>query len=71
MADIKAYRSQSHSLSNAQVIGCDRDFDGGRIIAREMVDSLALELVDQHLVAGSVSLYVGYSVTREERDAMP
>jgi len=70
MADIKAYRSQSHSLSTAQVVGCDRDFDGGRIIAKEMVDSLVLDLVDQHLVATSVSLYVGYSITREEREAM-
>ena len=70
MADIKAYRSQSHSLSNAQVLGCDRDFGGGRIIASEMADSLALELVDQRLVASSVSLYVGYALTREEREAM-
>ncbi len=70
MADIKAYRSQSHSLSNAQVLGCDRDFDGGRIIASEMADSLALELVDQRLVASSVSLYVGYALTRGEREAM-
>ena len=67
MADIKAYRSGSHSVSTAQVLGCNRDFAGARIIAREMADSLALDLVDQRLVASGVNLYVGYDLSAEER----
>ena len=67
MADIKAYRSGSHSVSTAQVLGCNRDFAGARIIAREMADSLALDLVDQRIVASGVNLYVGYDLSAEER----
>ncbi|MCI6273493.1 MAG: DNA repair protein [Coriobacteriaceae bacterium] len=67
MADIKAYRPGSHSVSTAQVLGRNRDFVGARIIAREMADALALDLVEQRLVASGVSLYVGYDLSSEER----
>lgn len=67
MADIKAYRPGSHSVSTAQVLGRNRDFAGARIIAREMADALALDLVEQRLVASGVSLYVGYDLSSEER----
>ena len=66
IADIKGYRGKSHSLSAGQVLGHDYDFDGGLLIAKEMADQLALELVDP---AGGtlVSLAVGYRATHEER----
>ena len=67
MADIKAYRPGSHSVSTAQVLGRNRDFAGARIITREMADALALDLVEQRLVASGVSLYVGYDLSSEER----
>lgn len=67
MADIKAYRSGSHSVSTAQVLGCSRGFDGARIICRAMADALALDLVEQRLVASGVSLFAGYDLSPEER----
>lgn len=67
MADIKAYKPRTHCLDSAQVFGCDRDFKGARLVAREMAEALALELVDRGLVAGCVGVYVGYAMTQEER----
>lgn len=67
IADIKGYRHKSHSLSAGQVLGCDYDFDGGLLIAKEMADQLALELVDSEQVARAVNLAVGYRATPEER----
>ena len=69
IADIKGYRNKSHSLSAGQVLGCDYDFDGGLLIAKEMADQLALELVDSGQVARAINLIVGYRATPEERKA--
>lgn len=40
---------------------CDYNFDDGLLVVKEMVDALCLDLVDQELVTGSVTLHVGYS----------
>ena len=67
MADIKAYRSQSHSLANGQVLSHDVDYEGGLLIAKEMADQLVMDLVAQGRVARSLHLDLGYRATREER----
>ncbi len=64
---IKGYRPQSHSISAGQVLGCDYSFESGLLIAKEMADQLALELVDSSQVARAVSLSVGYRATPDER----
>ncbi len=64
---IKGYRPQSHSISAGQVLGCDYSFESGLLIAKEMADQLALELVDSFQVACAVSLSVGYRATPDER----
>lgn len=70
MADIKAYKAHGKSLTTAQVLGCDRDFEGGFTIAKEMADDLALQLVERGLVARSLTLGVGYRASVEERAAL-
>ena len=58
---IRAYQPQAHSLSNGQILPGDYTFDDARIVLREMVDALALELLEQRLVTSHVSLTVGYA----------
>lgn len=60
MADVKAYKPETNSLSNGQVLQCAYDFGKARVVAREMADTLALELLDKHLVGDQVVLTVGY-----------
>ena len=60
IADIKAYRSKSRSLTNAQVLQPHKyTSENGLLIAKEMCDQLSLELVEQGLVCGSVTFAVG------------
>ena len=66
IADIKGYKHKSHSVSAGQVLGCDLDFAGGLLIAKEMADQLALELVKSGQVARAVNLTVGYRAGDEE-----
>ena len=61
MADIKAYRPSGKSLNRGQVLTRDYSFEEGRIIVREMAESLALELCEQGLSASSVDLVLGYA----------
>jgi len=62
MADIKAYRPASNSISAGQVLQQPYVFEKGKLIVREMTDSLVLELVDKGLVTDQMELTVGYDV---------
>ena len=62
MADIKAYRPESNSLSTGQVLQCPYDFKKGRLIIREMADSLAMDLFSKGLVADQLTVTVGYDM---------
>ena len=64
IADIHAYEPSAHSLGNGQVLPCDYSFEEARDVLKEMVDQLVLDLVEKGLVAGSISLYVGYAKGR-------
>lgn len=70
IADIKAYRSKDKSLSSGQVLGQDRDFAGGLLVAKEMADDLALQLVEKGLVARGVSIAIGYRLSAVEKDEL-
>lgn len=60
IADIKAYKSQAQSISSGQVLACSYGFDEGRLIIKEMMDLLCLELVEKNLITKSVTLHIGY-----------
>ena len=64
IADIKAYRSKTKSLSSSQVLMRDYKFAEGELIAKEMSDQLCLDMAARKLTTESVSLYVGYSHTQ-------
>jgi DNA polymerase V len=62
IADIKAYRPQTNSLGSGQVLQCPYSCEKTRLIVREMVDLLALDLVDKHVVTDQMVLTIGYDV---------
>lgn len=62
MEQIKEYKPKSNSLSSGQVLECPYDFEKGRLIVREMVDLLVLDLVDKELVTDQIVLTVGYDM---------
>ena len=61
MADIKAYSPTTKSVSQGQVLMRDYSFDEGRVVIREMTETLALELVEKKLLTESITIYAGYS----------
>lgn len=61
MEQIHNYRGKSRSLSNSQILFEDYDVDGARVVMKEMVENLVLELVENNLYAKGISLFIGYS----------
>ena len=62
LADIKAYKPQSNSISSGQVLQTPYDVQKARIIIREMTEMMALNLVDKRLVTDQLVLTIGYDI---------
>lgn len=69
IADVKAYRPETNSFSNGQVLQEPYDFKKATVVAKEMAEAMALELVAKRMVADQLILTVGYdaeSLTRPD-----
>ncbi len=67
--EIKAYKPESKSICSGQVLSCAYSVEKARIVVQEMVENLALKLVDNKKVTDQIILSVGYdreSLTRPE-----
>ncbi len=60
--DIKAYRPTSQSLGSSQVLPCPYSAEKARLVLREMVDQLVLDLADKKLITDQLVLTVGYDI---------
>lgn len=69
IAEVRAYEPDNHSLVNGQVLPSDYSFDEARMVLGEMVEASVLELVEQGLVCGHISLSVGYAKGMREDEA--
>ncbi len=63
MANIKAYRPLTSSLSTGQVLSRPYEYGEAEIILREMSEALSLDLVEKHLVTNHITLTVGYDIS--------
>lgn len=61
MKDIKNYKSRNQCLSSGQVLMRNYEHEEGKLIVKEMMDLLCLDMVEKGLVTQSVTLYLGYS----------
>ena len=62
IADCKAYKPESKSLSSGQVLSRPYRFDEGRIVILEMADQLSIDLVRSGLFTNQVVVDVGYDI---------
>ena len=61
MEDIKNYRPKSRSLSSGQVFLRDYTFEECRLVVKEVMDELCLEMAEMGMVTKSISLVTEYS----------
>ena len=63
MQDIKNYKAKTNCLTSGQVLMRDYSYAEARLIVKEMLDLLCLDMVSKKLITDSFTLYVGYSNT--------
>lgn len=59
---VKEYKPTSNSIGSGQVLHCPYDFDKARLVVREMIDLLVLDLVDKGFVTDQIVLTIGYDI---------
>ena len=62
LADVKAYRPATTSISSGQVLLYPYSFDKARLVVKEMTDALVLDLVDKKMVTDQIVLTIGYDI---------
>lgn len=60
IADIKAYKPSSNSVSTGQVLSRPYSYGEARLIVKEMADNLSLDLAEKNLVTSKITLTIGY-----------
>lgn len=60
IADVKAYKPSSNSITSGQVLQEPCNYKRTRLIVWEMADMLSLDLVDKGLVTNQIVLTIGY-----------
>ena len=60
IADVKSYQPMSNSISSGQVLQSPYTAEKAKIIVREMVDRLVLDLVNKGVVTNRLVLTIGY-----------
>ena len=61
IAEIHAYRPETQSVSEGQVLLRDYSYTEARVVLVEMADQLALSLTSRHVVTSSVTMCIVYS----------
>ena len=59
---VKEYKPTSNSIGSGQVLHCPYDFDKAKLVVREMIDLLVLDLVDKGFVTDQIVLTIGYDI---------
>ncbi len=62
IADIKAFKPSTNSISSGQVLQCPYPADKAKLVLREMADLLVLDLVDKGLLTDQIVVTVGYDI---------
>lgn len=62
MEYIKSYHPDTRSMSSGQVLSCAYSYAKALTVIKEMADEVALDLVEQGLVANQIALTIGYDI---------
>lgn len=60
--EVKNYKPERNSISLGQVLHCPYDYKKTKLIVREMIDLLSLDLVNKYFVTNQLVLTIGYDI---------
>ena len=62
MEHIKAYKPESNSIGSGQVLHEAYTYDKARVVVKEMLDALVMDLLEKRLVTNQIVMTVGYDI---------
>ena len=62
IVEIKSYKPERNSICSGQVLSCPYEYEKARLILKEMIDLLALDLVEKRVMTNQIVITVGYDV---------
>lgn len=65
MSDIKAYKSQSKSLSSSQILPCDYSYTDAKVILKEMLQNGCYDMFREGYVTSLIHILIGYGDDRD------
>ncbi|MBR5315091.1 MAG: DNA repair protein [Clostridia bacterium] len=68
IADIKNYKTKSHSFSSGQILPRDYTYDEGLLITKEMAEKLCMDIFDKDVTARSMTLEIVYGGRERDSD---
>ncbi len=60
--DVKSYKPLDNSLSNGQVLHIPYEYDKTKLIVKEMIELLTLDMIEKHLATNQIVLTIGYDI---------
>ena len=58
--NVKEYKPKSSSISSGQVLHCPYKYDKTKLIIKEMIDNISLDLVSKHKITDTLVLTINY-----------
>ncbi len=58
--EVKEYKPKSNSISSGQVLHCPYKYDKTKLIIKEMIDNISLDLVSKHKITDTLTLTINY-----------
>lgn len=62
LQEIKEYKPSTNCISSGQVLQCPYEFHKAKLVVREMIDLMALDLVEKKKVTDQLVLTIGYDI---------
>ncbi len=62
MEHVKSFKTKSKSIGSGQVLHCAYTYDSAKLIVKEMLDDLALNLYEKQIRAGQIVMAIGYDI---------
>lgn len=66
--DVKEYKPQNNSLTSGQVLHCPYDYKKTKIVVKEMIDLLTLDMVEKNYLTDHIVLTIGYDIENLKDD---
>ena len=68
MEDIKSYEPETKSIGSGQVLACSYDYEKTRLVLKEMINELVLDLFEKNVMTDQIVITVEYDMENLKKD---